>query len=66
MKLTRGKLYWSPKQVRVWTNGKFIDLGERTLESSRKVADEFDFVLVIQSSFPAGPGRMTRQGAVAR
>jgi len=66
MKLTRGKLYWSPKQVRVWTNGKFFDLGERTLESSRKVADEFDFDLVIQSSFPAGPGHMPRQVVVAR
>jgi hypothetical protein len=52
MKTFRGKLYWSPAQVRVWMNGCFFDLGEQSLESSHIVADEFDLDLVLQKEFP--------------
>jgi len=56
-----GRLYWSPKQVRVWTNdGKFLDLGERSLSSARIVAEEFGFELIVRgvdvrSHAPSGP-----------
>ena len=49
-----GRMYWSEKQVRVWTmDGKFLDLGKRSLESSRAVAREFDFKLIVQPCAPA-------------
>jgi len=44
-----GRMYWSDSQVRVWTNdGRFLDLGKHSLESTRKVADEFGYVLIVQ------------------
>ena len=46
----RGRLYWSPAQVRVWVNGRFLDLGPRSLESSRIVADKFGFRLMVRGS----------------
>ncbi len=48
----QGRLYWSPKQTRVWMNGSFFDLGERSLESCRVVAAEFELILIVQKSFP--------------
>lgn len=48
----QGRLYWSPKQVRVWMNGSFFDLGQKSLDSCRIVAAEFELVLIVQQSFP--------------
>jgi hypothetical protein len=56
---TRGTLYWRPGQVRVWINGKFFDLGERSLSSSRVVADELGLRLVIQQSLWPSPPSAT-------
>jgi len=42
-----GRIYWSAKQVRVWTNGgKVLDLGPRSVESAKRVAAElgYDFI----------------------
>jgi hypothetical protein len=51
-----GTLYWRPGLVRVWINGKFFDLGARTLEASKVVARELELRLVIQESrFPLPP-----------
>lgn len=48
----QGRLYWSPQQTRVWMNGSFFDLGQRSLDSCRIVAAEFELMLVVQQSFP--------------
>ena len=38
---SRGKLYWKPSVVRILINGRFLDLGARSLASARVVAEEF-------------------------
>jgi hypothetical protein len=59
-----GRIYWSDKQVRVWTNnGSFLDLGKRSLESARTVAVALGYRLIIQGASdsaerPALPGLM--------
>jgi hypothetical protein len=46
-----GRIYWRPGQVRVWTNtGRFLDLGDRSLDSCKRVAVELGFRLIVQSS----------------
>lgn len=45
-----GRIYWRPGQVRVWTNqGRFFDLGSRSLDSCKCVAKELGYDLIVQS-----------------
>ena len=44
-----GRRYWKSGQVRVWlSNGRMIDFGPKSLESSRIVAMQFGFTLIVQ------------------
>lgn len=44
------RIYWSPKQVRIWFDGSCFDFGPQSLERTLLVAAEFDLPLFVKDA----------------